>query len=343
MAYPNLAVFFESSMKYRGGKSVWVKDSNGESRKNILLGCTIANPPKGMAHLYAAQLFQFIPFQSGYIFRSFAVKTASEADANVITLNGDGYSDIPEVGMILMKAPNSLTVESYATNTESGAKQKVKITFTAGCSTNGNVTIGLDGTETSVAVTTAATTAASVAALIGAATFPNYTVAYTAGHDYVEFTADNYGERSAAVLDVASTGVTGTIEETVEGKSNVVKNVADYTGQSGKVTAVEYDSVNEKFTVTIDTAIGQLTTSDILVEAAGTEASTTATVLVPNPNTFIEADRDLIPTDGSYGLTNVNYSISTVYDKQAWIQRMQPLPNYVLAKNRSYIDGIFWI
>ena len=67
------------------------------------------------------------------------------------------------------------------------------------------------------------------------------------------------------------------------------------------------------------------------------------TPLVKNPNTFVEADRDLIPTDGSYGFDNVNYQISTIYDKEAWIARMQPLPPYVLAKNRSYIDGIFWI
>ena len=80
----------------------------------------------------------------------------------------------------------------------------------------------------------------------------------------------------------------------------------------------------------------------ILVEASGNAASATARVLVPKPNTFIEADRDLLPTDG-YGIENANYSISTVYNKQAWIARMQPLPNYVLAYNRSLIDGIFWI
>jgi hypothetical protein len=50
-----------------------------------------------------------------------------------------------------------------------------------------------------------------------------------------------------------------------------------------------------------------------------------------------------MPTEG-YGLTGeANYSISTVYNKQAWIARMQPLPAYVLANNRSLIDGIFWI
>ena len=230
MAYPNLNVYFETSKKVRGGKFVWFGDSNGEERGNTLLGSTIANPPKGFGYLYAAQLYQYNMGEEGYIFRSFAVKEASAIDSKTIVLNGDGYSDLPEVGMILMIAPT------------------------------------------------------------------------------------------------LSTG----------------------TGQSGKVTSVVYDSTNEKFTVTLDTAIGALTTSSIIVEAIGSgtddgEASATATVLVPNPNTFIEADTELMPTNGAYGITNVNYSISTVYKKQAFTKRMQPLPQYVLAKNRSYIDGIFWI
>ena len=231
MAYPNMNVFFETSKRIRGGKFVWVKDGNGEQRGSVLNGCTIANPPKGFGHLYAAQLFQYILFQPGYIFRSFAVKTATVAATDkTIYLNGDGYSDVPEVGMILMVAPT------------------------------------------------------------------------------------------------LSTG----------------------TGQSGKVTAVSFDSENEIFAVTLDTAIGALTTDSILVEAVGSgtdegAASATATVLVPKPNTFVETDMDLIPTDGSYGLTNVNYSISTVYKKEAFIKRMQPLPQYVLAENKSLIDGIFWI
>jgi len=221
----NLAYFYETSRKVRGGKWVWVKDSNGEPRGNVLLGGTILNPNKGFGHLWAAQLVQYTPAQGCLIFRSFAVKQATSAATDTtIYLNGDGYSDAPEVGMMLMVAPNA----------------------------------------------------------------------------------------------------------------------ANGTGQSAKVTAVEYDSVNERFKVTIDTALGSLTAGAILVEASGNSASASASVLVPNPNTFIEADRDLLPTEG-YGLENANYSISTVYNKQAWIARMQPLPDYVLAKNRSYIDGIFWI
>jgi hypothetical protein len=222
----NLAYFYETSQKTRGGKWVWVKDSNGESRKNVLLGGTILNPKKGFDHLYAAQLVQYTPSVGMLIFRSFGVKTATAAATDTtIYLNGDGYGDAPEVGMLIMKAPSAAT-----------------------------------------------------------------------------------------------------------GK-----------GQSALVTNVVYDEANEQFAVTLSVALGTLAAGDILVEAAGEEASANASVLVPKPNTFVEADRDLMPTEG-YGISGTaNYSISTVYDKQAWIQRMQPLPQYVLAMNRSYIDGIFWI
>lgn len=67
------------------------------------------------------------------------------------------------------------------------------------------------------------------------------------------------------------------------------------TGQSGKVTAVVYDKANEQFVVTVDTSLGTLAANDILVEASGSAASASATVLVPNPNVFNEADRDLLP------------------------------------------------
>jgi hypothetical protein len=239
----NLAYFYETSKKLRGGKWVWVKDGNGEARNNVLLGGTILNPKKGFDHLYAAQLVQYTPNEGCLIFRSFALKADAAANATTYVMNGDGYGDAPEVGMLLMVAPDALKVETLTADTTSGA---------------------------------------------------------------------------------------------------VTKTVADYTGQSAKITAVEYDAANEKFTITLDNTLGALSAGAILVEATGTAKSATAKVLVPNPNTFIEADRDLMPTDG-YGLENANYSISTVYNKQAWIVRMQPLPKYVLEKNKSLINGMFWI
>lgn len=240
----NLAYFYETSRKLRGGKWVWVKDGNGEQRGNVLLGGTILNPKKGFDHLYAAQLVQYTPAEGCLIFRSFKVQAATGAATDTeIYVEGDGYSDAPEVGMVIMKAPESLEVET---------------------------------------------------------------------------------------LTVA--------------EGTVTKTVAEYTGQSAKITAVVFDEANKKFKVTLDNALGALTTDDILVEATGTAKAANAKVLVKNPNTFIEADRDLMPTEG-YGIRpeSANYSISTVYNKQAWIAKMQPLPKYVLAKNKSLIDGIFWI
>lgn len=228
----NLAYFYERSRKVRGGRAVWVKDSNGENRKNVLLGGTILNPNKGFGHLWAAQLVQYTPAEGCLIFRSFEVSDAALASATTIKIKGDGFSDAPEVGQYIMIAPNN---------------------------------VGTSG---------------------------------------------NYA----------------------------------------KITAVEYDAENAKFNVTLASALGTaLTGGEILVEAdaaadaALAEPTGKATVLVPNPNTFIEADVDLLPTEG-YGLDGTaNYSISTVHDKEAWIVKMQPLPKYVLAKNRSYIKGIFWI
>ena len=239
----NLAFFFETSRQVRGGKHVWVKDSNGEARGNVLLGGTIKNPNKGFGKLYAAQLLQYTPGQGCYIFRSFALKANAAANATDYYINGDGYGDAPEVGMVVMVAPEAVKVETLTANTETGA---------------------------------------------------------------------------------------------------VTKTVADYTGQSAKITAVVYDKANEQFKITLDNTLGALSAGAILVEAEGSAKSASAKVLVPNPNIFVEADEELLPTEG-YGFENANYSISGVYNKQAWIARMQPLPKYVLAKNKSNIDGIFWI
>ena len=86
----NLQYFFETAKKLRGGRWVWVKDSNGENRNNILLGGTIANPNKGFGHLWAAQLMQYTPGQPMLIFRSFKLKVDAAANATTIYIDGDG-------------------------------------------------------------------------------------------------------------------------------------------------------------------------------------------------------------------------------------------------------------
>ena len=244
----NLQYFFETAKKLRGGRWVWVKDSNGENRNNILLGGTIANPNKGFGHLWAAQLMQYTPGQPMLIFRSFKLKADAAANATTIYIDGDGYSDAPEVGQYLMVAPDATEVVSMKANTDTG--------------------------------------------------------------------------------DVTVTKTT-------------------YTGTYAKVTGVTYDETNQKFKVTLENKLStaKIDAGTILVEAdkaKDTESTGSAPVLCPKPNVFYEADRDMLPTEG-YGFQNANYSVSGVYNKQAWIAKMQPLPKYVLALNKSLIDGIFWI
>jgi hypothetical protein len=244
----NLQYFFETAKKLRGGRWVWVKDSNGENRNNILLGGTIANPNKGFGHLWAAQLMQYTPGQPMLIFRSFKLKADAAANSTTIYIDGDGYSDAPEVGQYLMVAPDATEVVSMEADTETGAVTVTKTT---------------------------------------------------------------------------------------------------YTGTYAKVTGVTYDETNQKFEVTLENKLSsdKIDAGTILVEAdqaKDTESTGSAPVLCTKPNVFNEADRDMLPTEG-YGFQNANYSVSGVYNKQAWIAKMQPLPKYVLALNKSLIDGIFWI
>lgn len=244
----NLQYFFETAKKLRGGRWVWVKDSNGENRNNILLGGTIANPNKGFGHLWAAQLMQYTPGQPMLIFRSFKLKVDATANATTIYIDGDGYSDAPEVGQYLMVAPDATEVVSMKADTSTGAVTVTKTT---------------------------------------------------------------------------------------------------YTGTYAKVTGVTYDETNQKFEVTLENKLStaKINAGTILVEAdkaKDTGSTGSAPVLCPKPNVFNEADRDMLPTEG-YGFQNANYSVSGVYNKQAWIAKMQPLPKYVLALNKSLIDGIFWI
>ena len=114
---------------------------------------------------------------------------------------------------------------------------------------------------------------------------------------------------------------------------------ASGTGQSAKITAVVYDKENEKFTLTVDTAL-TVTTSDIIVEATGTTASASAKPLVDKVNMWIEKDTDLMPTEG-FGVINGKHYLSGVSGCAAYIGRMQPLPAYILSQNKSLIDGVF--
>lgn len=143
------------------------------------------------------------------------------------------------------------------------------------------------------------------------------------------------------IIMVAPDALTTTTSVADTTTGEITTTTAATTGQSAKITAVVYDKDNEKFTLTVDTAL-TVTTDDILVEATGTAASASAKPLVDKVNFWIEKDTDLMPTDG-FGVKNGKYWMSGVSGCAAYIGRIQPLPKYILAQNKSLIDGVFEI
>ena len=109
MAQFNLETFFASAKQFRGGKFVWWKDANHEERSNVLYGSTIANPYKGFGYAFAADLYEYRLWKPGFLLKTFKVAKATTADTDTtLYVDGSGYSHIPEVGNVLMKAPDTV-------------------------------------------------------------------------------------------------------------------------------------------------------------------------------------------------------------------------------------------
>lgn len=92
------------------------------------------------------------------------------------------------------------------------------LTFSAGCSTNGNLSITLNGVAFTVPVTTASASANAVAAVVRAFSFSGWTV--TGADAVVVFTANVNGIATAPVFSAASTGVAATFVRTQQGVAN---------------------------------------------------------------------------------------------------------------------------
>lgn len=114
--FMNPGVFFggvllQASAKIGGAKSVFV---DIEGVKNELTmpswGGQIKNPFKGNAKFYAGDLFELRFDDKGespelYLLKTFKVKSQSSTTINIYR---DGYSHIPFVGDVLMKAPETI-------------------------------------------------------------------------------------------------------------------------------------------------------------------------------------------------------------------------------------------
>lgn len=133
--FMNPGVFFggvllQASAKIGGAKSVFV---DIEGVKNELTmpswGGQIKNPFKGPAKFYAGDLFELRFDDNGespelYLLKTFKVKSQS---ATTVKIYRDGYSHVPFVGDVLMKAPSTIggqgkgyTVQSVTAEEDGG-------------------------------------------------------------------------------------------------------------------------------------------------------------------------------------------------------------------------------
>lgn len=128
----------------------------------------------------------------------------------------------------------------------------------------------------------------------------------------------------------------------------VAPALAATTGKFATVTSVTIDKAKMEYTAAISTAdstgLGAITAGTIFVEAGEGAVGANVKVLVANPNSFVLENINFdIPTNGMYGFENVEYRINTVRGCEAFIERMSPIPPYVLTKNKSLIEGLFSI
>lgn len=334
----NVQTLFNTAQSYRGGKFVWVKNAGDSSRSTVLNGNKILNPYKGVGYAYAADLFEYKLGGSGYLLKTFKVAAPAAIDATTIYVNGDGYSHVPEVGNILMKA--GATADTKA--------QSATVTAVTWISSTERFAVVLDkalGVLTTSDILVEAATAADITPETkGVYTFTMDTNAAAGdmlslnGQEYV-FSAGGTGGTYAVGL--SATATVANIKDAVAAQYaehfTVVADAADlvFTQKVGGVGDMPV------LLVTQAAEAGALVAS-IEETEAGVPQSGGALPLVTNPNSFVEVDTlFVLPTDGSYGIDSVAYYINTIYKKEAFIARMQPLPAYVLGKNRSYIDGIF--
>ena len=118
-------------------------------------------------------------------------------------------------------------VEVITANGVAGIKEVDMVTFTSGCTSNGNVSIMLGGETTEIAVTTSDSTPEAVATKVKAGSFSGWTV--TLEGATVVFTKEEAGAVSAPKVIPNATGVKAAAEVVVEGAA-AEGNLGDVNG-----------------------------------------------------------------------------------------------------------------
>lgn len=96
-----------------------------------------------------------------------------------------------------------------------GIAEVASLTVTSAVTTSGNVTVTLNGSATTVAVTTADNTSALVATKIRATSFAGWTTGGTGS--IVTFTSNTTGTKTDATYSAGTTGAAGTMTTTTQG------------------------------------------------------------------------------------------------------------------------------
>lgn len=150
------AVMLQASAKVGGVKSVFV---DLEGVKNDLTmpswGGQIMNPFKAPAKFYAGDLFELRFDDKGenpklYLLKTFKVKSSS---STTLKIYRDGYSHVPCVGDVLMKAPTTIggtgaqasTVSAVVAEQDSGVDVWTLTVSTAITASDGDILVEAEG------------------------------------------------------------------------------------------------------------------------------------------------------------------------------------------------------
>lgn len=118
----------------------------------------------------------------------------------------------------------------------------------------------------------------------------------------------------------------------------------DGTGTAVTVTKVEatVDTQKDVWKLTLSEPLAALKEGEVLVEAAG--AGDNKKPMVTNPNAMCPADYDFLyePSTGDSDFDGARYFMTPVLHGIAYIDRMSPMPETVLAaRNKSLVTGWF--
>jgi len=116
-----------------------------------------------------------------------------------------------------------------------------RLDLSAGVSTAGNITIGLDGINFALPVTTAYSNAILLAAFLATQTFDGWTTNYLSGNNYLTFTNKEYGTCVTPTIDLGSTGAAGTMSVSLAGFGTYFANELDEITE--KISSYMYDGL----------------------------------------------------------------------------------------------------